>query len=363
MFTVKIKFGKIGLVYRYDELVSVLTQGKHFINPFTERVVLHDAEGQLNLPIQIEELLQNEKIRAICTLVEVADNNICLVTKNGLYEVVLNPGRYLFLNETNVFTFTNIDLFNSERVTDGAVLKYAENQLSNYVRKLEVDVHEEALLLVDGEYKTVLQAGKYFFYKNNVKLAIQKVDTRMQAMEVGGQEMLTKDKANLRLNFNLQYRVTNTFKAVLENREYEKQLYLIAQLLLREIVGTLTLDELLENKEVITEYVMTNIVQKASSLGVEVINAGVKDLVLPGDMKEILNQVLVAQKKAQANVITRREEVASTRSLLNTAKLLEENATLMRLKEMEYLERIAEKVGEITVAGGTDVLKQLKAIF
>ena len=76
-----------------------------------------------------------------------------------------------------------------------------------------------------------------------------------------------------------------------------------------------------------------------------------------------MNQVLMAQKQAQANVITRREETASTRSLLNTAKLMEDNEMLFALKEMEYVEKIADKIGQITVAGNGGVVKQLKEIF
>jgi regulator of protease activity HflC (stomatin/prohibitin superfamily) len=93
------------------------------------------------------------------------------------------------------------------------------------------------------------------------------------------------------------------------------------------------------------------------------LNCGIRDVILTGEMKEIMNQVLVAQKRAQANIITRREETASTRSLLNTAKLMEENDMLYKLKEMEYVEKIADKIGEITVAGNGNIVTQLKEIF
>jgi hypothetical protein len=83
----------------------------------------------------------------------------------------------------------------------------------------------------------------------------------------------------------------------------------------------------------------------------------------PGDVKEIMNQVLIAEKRAQANIITRREETASTRSLLNTAKLMEENAMLMKIKEMEYVEKIAEKIHTISLSGGGQIVDQLKALF
>jgi len=81
---------------------------------------------------------------------------------------------------------------------------------------------------------------------------------------------------------------------------------------------------------------------------------GVKDVILPGEMKTILNQVVEAEKVAQANLIRRREETAATRSLLNTARLMEENPTLLRLKELETLEKVTEKVGSLTVYGGLE---------
>lgn len=102
---------------------------------------------------------------------------------------------------------------------------------------------------------------------------------------------------------------------------------------------------------------------KVTGLGVKLLDAGVRDIILPGDMKEIMNQVLVAEKKAQANIITRREETASVRSMLNTAKLMEENEMLWKLKEMEYVEKIADKIGEITISGSGNIVGQLKEIF
>ncbi|UKI50245.1 MAG: hypothetical protein L6U99_01960 [Clostridium sp.] len=76
-----------------------------------------------------------------------------------------------------------------------------------------------------------------------------------------------------------------------------------------------------------------------------------------------MNTVLLAEKKAQANFISRREEVASTRSLLNTARLMDENKTLYKLKELEYIEKICEHVGNININGGTDIISTLTSII
>lgn len=165
------------------------------------------------------------------------------------------------------------------------------------------------------------------------------------------------------MNIHLHRSLTNALVNPFENKEYEKQLYILMQLALREFVGTLSLDELLEKKESISAYVLATLKDKAYNLGVEIRDCGVRDIILPGEMKEIMNQVLVAQKKAEANVIMRREETASTRSLLNTAKLMEENSMLFKLKEMEYVEKIADKINSISLSGGNQIIDQLKDIF
>ncbi len=94
--------------------------------------------------------------------------------------------------------------------------------------------------------------------------------------------------------------------------------------------------------------------ERLQGTGIEVNGLGVRDIILPGEMKTLLAQVVEAEKAAQANVIRRREETSATRSLLNTAKVMEDNPTALRLKELETLERVAERIDRISVFGGLD---------
>ena len=123
------------------------------------------------------------------------------------------------------------------------------------------------------------------------------------------------------------------------------------------------MDELLSDRENIGNEMLVELKKRTDGMYVEIVSAGIKDVILPGEIAAIMNTVLAAEKRAQANVITRREEVASTRSLLNTAKLLEENKTLRRLKELEYIEKIFANVGEITVDARSSLLNQLAQII
>ena len=218
----------------------------------------------------------------------------------------------------------------------------------------QVPAWHVGLLKIDGEIQDLLQPGTYGYWKIAHKPDVEMIDTRLQALEVSGQEILTKDKVTLRINLSANWRYADILLALSTLSQPIDYLYRELQFTLREIVGTRTLDELLENKQLIDELMMEQLVESALMFGLEINSIGVKDIILPGDMRTILSQVVEAEKSAQANVIRRREETAATRSLLNTAKVMENNPVALRLKELETLESIAHRIDQISVYGGLD---------
>ena len=236
---------------------------------------------------------------------------------------------------------------------------YMELMPAKYYKKIVVKDGETGLLYFDNQFERQLETGTYFFWNYGRETSCKIFNLKLQQLEISGQEILTADKVGVRLNVICTYRITDPGKLVKLVENVGVQLYTHAQLILREYVGRYRLDELLEQKEEIGRYVLEEMRKKQEDYCVEIVSAGIKDIILPGEIREIMNTVLLAEKRAQANVITRREEVASTRSLLNTAKLMDENQTLFKLKEMEYLERICDKVGTISLNGGKGVMEQL----
>ena len=113
-----------------------------------------------------------------------------------------------------------------------------------------------------------------------------------------------------------------------------------------------TLDEVLSAKSELDAELRAQVAEKLGGTGIDVAELGVKDVILPGEIRELVNKVEEAERMAKANLIRRQEETAATRSLLNTAKLMEENPLLLRLKELESLERLVEKVGRIDLHAG-----------
>lgn len=359
---IKIEAYQVGLVFENRKLIEVLNEGKYWLFGNKEASI-YEMKQSFVSPVELNLLLQNEVLASMLEIIEVADNEIALYFVNGIFKEVLTTGRYAFWRGYADNKFIKADL-SKVHITEQIAMTLLENtKVKLFTRKFQVMSHEKALLFVNGAFTKELTAGTYYFWNNAIPVEVKTVDVRMQQLEISGQELLTKDKAGLRINFFVKYQVTDILKALVANKDFEKQLYVAIQLALRAFVGGFTLDELLSKKDTIGASILAEVTAKSNDLGLVVSDAGIRDVILPGDMKEIMNQVLVAEKKAQANSIMRREETASTRSLLNTAKLMEENEMLWKLKEMEYVEKIADKIGEITISGGGNIIGQLKEIF
>jgi regulator of protease activity HflC (stomatin/prohibitin superfamily) len=361
MKRIEINQYQVGLVMKNGTYSRMLAPGIHWV--WKGEVRVFEVTQSFAPPVDLNILLQDADLAQRLEVLEVQDNEIVLHFENSMLKQVLVTGRYAFWKSIvpNRFVRANVSQIDVEQEIERNLLSH--RLLAPFVRTYTVESHEKGLLMVDGKFVKVLNSGVYFWWRNALPVYVGKADTRQLQLEINGQEILTKDKAALRINAWAQYRIVDIERALLENKDYERQLYVSFQLALREYVTVFSFDELLERKESIAPKVLESVKSQAKVLGVEVSGFGIRDIVLPGDIRDIMNQVLVAEKKAQANVIMRREETASMRSLLNTAKLMEENAMLWKLKEMEYVEKIAEKISTISVNGNGTLVEQLKQIF
>jgi regulator of protease activity HflC (stomatin/prohibitin superfamily) len=296
-------------------------------------------------------------------IVEVGPNEVAIVSLDG------EPKHLVLPNTTRAFWKT-ITKVNVERIDATAEVRVAKRHLdkldparSPMVVYGQVEAHEAGLLFVDGMLTERLPAGRHAFWAVGRTVKIQKVDTRPTPLEVTAQEILTKDRVGIRVTLTAFTKVIDPEKAALAAGDVANTLYRLVQFAIREAVATRTLDEILAARDTIDREVRVFVTERAGDLGVEIGEIGVKDVILPGDVRELLNKVVEAERTAKANLIRRQEETAATRSLLNTARLMEDNPLLLRLKELEALEKLVEKVGRIdlhagTGANGFDVLLQ-----
>jgi regulator of protease activity HflC (stomatin/prohibitin superfamily) len=218
---------------------------------------------------------------------------------------------------------------------------------------MTVQEGQVGLVFADGAFLRMLEPGLHGYWSIGKLVHVKMVDLRRQPLDVTGQELLTRDKVTIRVNLTAEYRVIDPLKAVVEVKDYADVLYRALQHAFRTMLGTMTLDQILERKAAVTAEAADRIRSDMLAIGIEVTTIELKDVILPGEMRDILNQVVTAEKQAEANVIRRREETNATRSLLNTAKVMAENPIMLRLKELEALESIAGKVERLTIHNGT----------
>jgi len=285
--------------------------------------------------------------------VETSDVQVGLVYADGKLLTVLPPAkRVLFWRGVSEITAEIVDVIDKPEVPAEKLPALERIGRSSLAVFSVVEEAKTGLLFIDNRLVRALAPGKYGFWAVTGNPRVETVDLRRQTIEVPGQEILSKDKVSIRVNILAEYQVRDAVKAKQTIKDFEAYLYRLLQLTIRQALGKKTLEEILAEKTEVDESTISAVRAEMNGLGVEVGTIALKDIILPGEMREIMNQVVSAEKQAQANLIRRREETAATRSLLNTAKLLEDNPILARLKELETLEKLVEKVDRVTVTGG-----------
>jgi regulator of protease activity HflC (stomatin/prohibitin superfamily) len=318
------------------------------------------------------ELLPEQALLIAKSDPDVAEENLAIV-QPGPTEVAIvsmdgEPKHLVLPNTTRAFWKTltaigveTVDAASSLRVEKRHLDKLDPARAGGAVVTAVVEQHESGMLYVDGVQTEQLKPGRHAFWAVGRTVRVGKVDLRPQALEVTAQEILTKDRVGIRVTLTAFARIVDHEKAAQSSTDANAALYRFIQFAIREAVAARTLDEILAARDTIDREVRAYVTERAAALGMEVGEIGIKDIILPGDVRDLLNKVVEAERIAKANIIRRQEETAATRSLLNTAKLMENNPLLLRLKELEALEKLVEKVGRIDLhtgagAGGFDAL-------
>ncbi|MEM9410793.1 MAG: slipin family protein [Planctomycetota bacterium] len=343
MKRIKIRNFELGLRFLDGEFHSVMEPGRYLVfNP--RRRIKVDIVSQRNPWIEHEQLdmiVRSGELDGRAKVLDLKDYQRAIVWVDGRFQRVLGPGLFAYwLGMRDV----------RAEVVDARNVRFQHQDLNVISRVPGVSTHldicdvgrqNQAALFIDGSFEKVVGPGQYAFWKGIAEARLVEVDTREQMVDVSGQEIMTADKVTLRINAVATYRLVDIEKSLSLTGDYRQSLYREVQLALREIVGSIDLDSFLINKDDVASGIEENVQMRTEKLGLEVLSVGIRDVILPGDMKDLMNRVTEAKKAAEANLIARREETAAMRSQANTAKLLADNPTLMRLRELEILEKIA----------------------
>jgi len=345
MLTKKVRKYEVGLHFRDGEFRGLLDAGRHwFFDPLRKvqvEVVSQRSPWLVHEKLDVMVKIGVLKDRAV--VLDLKDNQRALVWIDGRFSHILPPGLYAYWTAFRDVVVQIVE-------ADAQNIRFQHKDYQVIVRSamadrvldtVAVEQGQVGVLFQDGNYVETLPPGKYAFWKNVAKVALAPVDLRETMLDIGGQEIMTADKVTLRLNAVVTFRVTDAHKALSTTDDIRQALYREAQLALRAVIGSRELDQFLADKDAVAKELEVTVRQRVTALGLEVISLGIRDVILPGEMKDLMNKVTEAKKVAEANLIARREETAAMRSQVNTAKLLEGNPTLMRLRELEVLEKVA----------------------
>ncbi|MCE9636695.1 MAG: slipin family protein [Planctomycetes bacterium] len=364
---IRIHQGTAGLLFRGGDFAGVLPPGRFWARSFLfgaarDRVQIADTTGGFLSHPQLDLIVRHPSAARALDVVDVADHERIVVRKNGRVAWVLGPGRYAFWKEPHRIEVQRFDTADLRLRTPNPDAVLAASEGKAHLTDVNVPADHELLVFRDGRLIDRVVGERYVHWTRAGRVTTAVVDRREQVLDVAGQEIMTQDKVTLRVHLIVSYRVTDAVRAVGEVADVSQAVYREAQLALRAAVGGRSIDVLLSDKEAVGAEIRGVLAKRSESFGVAVLSVGLRDVTLPGDMKTILNQVITASKEAEANLIRRREETAAARSQANTARLLQDNPALARLKELEMLQTILAGTKTTFVLGPGDLTAQIKTL-
>ena len=355
----KIRSYEMGLHFRAGEFQALLGEGVYwFIDPLMkDRVDIVSKRDPELVHDKLDVLVKADALGERAVVLDLKDHQRALVWIDGRFSRILAPGLYAYWTD---LCDVRVEVIDARHVRFEHEDHRVITRNKDAARLLDIVVvprDQAGVLFIDGEYADTLTPGRYAFWRDIADTKVVAVDLRETIADINGQDIMTSDKVTLRLNAVVTYRIREARRAVSETGDVAQALYRETQMAVRAAVGARDLDTFLSEKEAIAQDIEQTLRQRADDLGLEIVSAGIRDVILPGEMKDLMNKVTEARKAAEANLIARREETAAMRSQANTARLLTDNPTLMRLRELEALEKIAAS-GNLNVVLGEQGLAE-----
>lgn len=354
MTTFILQTNERGLLTRHGEALGFLGPGEHrfWFRKNLQLTRFNTDHIVSSWTPELESVLPNTEGYVLT----VPEGSFALVSLNGVPYMVFEAGKQVVWTARHD---VDVEIVSAEDVLAEIPRGFWTLMPREIFSTLVVQPFERVLMYVDGQLERVLEEGRFLISSFQRVVTFERISMRERELTVTGQEVMTADKVSIRVNLILKFRVLDAVASHEQVDSLHDALYAELQMAARGFIGGATIDALLEDRNGIATAMMETLAERARTWGVEVIKTDLKDIVLPGEMKFILNQVITAEKQAQANLITRREETAATRSLANTAKMLEKNPMLLRLKEMEAMQHMVASIDNLTVVAGQDNLLNL----
>lgn len=223
----------------------------------------------------------------------------------------------------------------------------------------QINEYERGIKFTLGKFSKIMNPGWRLVFP--IFQSYRKVDIRTKAVDVPEQDAITKDNVSVRINAVIYYKVFNASKAVLEVENFYFAVGQLAQTTMRNAVGSVSLDELLSERDKISTEICKIIDEATDPWGIKVENVELKDVSLPEEMKRVIARVAEAEREKQA-VITKAEgEVEASENLAKAASLMSKTPGAMHLRTLSTLSDISgDKSNTIIFALPVEVLKSFE---
>ncbi len=223
----------------------------------------------------------------------------------------------------------------------------------------QIDEYERGILFTCGRFSKILGPGWHVVYP--IFQSFKKVDIRTKAVDVPAQEAITKDNVSVKINAVIYYKVYDASKAVINVEDFRYAVSQLAQTTMRNAVGSVTLDELLSQREKISTEICNIIDKETDPWGIKVENVELKDVSLPEEMKRVIAKVAEAEREKQAVITKAAGEVEASENLAKAASIMSSTPGALHLRTLATINDISsDQSNTIIFAVPIEVLEAFK---
>ncbi|MBU3896061.1 slipin family protein [Patescibacteria group bacterium] len=224
----------------------------------------------------------------------------------------------------------------------------------------QINQYEKGVKLMLGKYIGTMEPGWRLVWP--IFQSYRKIDLRVKAVDVPNQEAITKDNISVAVNAVIYYKVQDADKAVLEVENFYYAISQMAQTTMRNAVGQVDLDDLLSQRDRVSENIRKIIDDATDPWGIKVLNVELKDIVLPEEMKRVIGKQAEAEREKRAIIIKAEGEVIAADNMAKAAKILAESKGALHLRTLQSINDISsDQSNTIVFAVPLEVLRAFES--
>jgi len=224
----------------------------------------------------------------------------------------------------------------------------------------QINQYQKGVKFMLGKYIGLMNPGWRLVFP--IIQSYRKVDLRVKAVDVPSQEAITKDNISVSVNAVIYYKVRNADKAVLEVENFNYAISQLAQTTMRNAVGQVDLDELLSQRDRVSENIRTIVDKATDPWGIEVINVELKDITLPEEMKRVIGKQAEAEREKRAIIIKAQGEVIAADNMAKAAQTLSQSKGALHLRTLQSINDISsDQSNTIVFAVPLEILRAFEA--